>query len=71
MNTFSDNGRKPPFPVILSPLEGQNLANVAQKQIISEHSSNIKCVYTKFELDCLNTFSDAMVGNHFQTFCGH
>ena len=40
--TFSDNGRKPPFSVILWPLEGQNLANVGQKWINSEHSPN-KC----------------------------
>ena len=42
MNTFSDNGRKPPFSVILCPLEGQNMANVAQKWTNSEHSPN-KC----------------------------
>ena len=40
--TFSDDGRKPPFSVILWPLEGQNLANVAQKRIKSEYSP-IKC----------------------------
>ena len=37
--------------------EGQNLANVAQKRINSEHTPNIS-VDTKFELDCGNTFSD-------------
>ena len=42
LNTFSDNGHKPPFSVILWPLEGQNLAYVARKQINSEHSPN-KC----------------------------
>ena len=40
VNTFSDNGWKPPFSVILWPLEGQNLANMAQKRINSEHSPN-------------------------------
>ena len=40
--TFLDDGRKPLFSVILGPLEGQNLANMAQKQIRSEHSPN-KC----------------------------
>ena len=40
MNTFSDNGWKPPFSVIFWPLEGQNVATMAQKQISSEHSSS-------------------------------
>ena len=38
MNTFSDNGQKPPFSVILWPLEGQN-----QKLIHSKHSPNKLC----------------------------
>ena len=42
--TFSGNGWKPPFSVILWPPEGQNFVNVAQKRIISEHLSN-KCVH--------------------------
>ena len=42
--TFSDIGQKPPFSVIFWPLEGRNLANVAQKRINSEHSSN-KCTH--------------------------
>ena len=42
--TFSDNGRKPTFSVILWPLECQNLANLAQKWISSEHSPN-KCTH--------------------------
>ena len=33
VNTFSDNGRKPLFSVILWPLEGQTLADMAQKRI--------------------------------------
>ena len=44
MNTFPDNGRKPPFLVILWPLDDQNLANVTKKQINSEHSPN-KCTH--------------------------
>ena len=40
--TFSDIGQKPPFSFILWPLEGQNLANVAEKRINSEHSHK-KC----------------------------
>ena len=43
-STFSDNGRKPPFSIILWPSESQNLANVAQKQINSEQSPN-KCTH--------------------------
>ena len=43
MNTFSDNGQKPPFSVILWLQVGQNLANVAQQN--SEHSPQ-KCIYT-------------------------
>ena len=63
MNTFSDNGRKPSFSVILGPLEGQNLANMAQKRITVTSEPwvpNIHpiSVHTKFELDCVNTFSD-------------
>ena len=34
------NAEKSPFRAILWPLDGQNLANVAQKRINSEHSSN-------------------------------
>ena len=46
----------PSFSVIFWPLAGQTLAKVAQKLIKSEHSPN---KYThKFELDCINTFSD-------------
>ena len=102
-DTFSIDGRKPPFSVILWSQEGRNLANVAKKHINSEHSRN-KCthqvwsglreyfswwrsettifshfvakiratspksesflntdltsVHHKFELDCVNTFSD-------------
>ena len=37
VDTFPNNGSKPPFSAILWPLEGQNLANVVKKQIISEH----------------------------------
>ena len=37
MNTFSDDGQKPPFSAILRPLEGQNLAKMAPKRINSEH----------------------------------
>ena len=38
VNTFSDNSQKPTFSVIFFlPLEGQNLANMAQKRINSEH----------------------------------
>ena len=44
LNTFSDNGRKPWFSVILWLLEGQNLVNVAQKRINSEHTPN-KCTH--------------------------
>ena len=40
MNIFLDNGQKPPYSVILWTLEGQSLANVAQKWINSEHSLN-------------------------------
>ena len=40
MNTFSDDGRKPPISVILWSLEGHNLANVAKKQINCEDSPN-------------------------------
>ena len=40
VNTVSHNGWKPPFLVILSPLEGQNLANVVQRGINFEHSPN-------------------------------
>ena len=43
-DTFSDDGRKPPFSVILWSQEGRNLANVAKKQINSEHSHN-KCTH--------------------------
>ena len=39
-DTFSDNGRKPPFLVILWSQGGRNLANVAKKQINYEHSHN-------------------------------
>ena len=42
--TFSDIGQKPPFSVILWLLEGQNLASMAKKQIVSEHSPN-KCYH--------------------------
>ena len=42
MNTFPDNSQKPQFSAILWPLEGHNLANMAKKQINSEHSPN-KC----------------------------
>ena len=42
MNTFSNNGQKPQFSVILWPQEGQNLASMAKKW--------------KFELDLVNTF---------------
>ena len=42
MKTFSDNGWKPKFSVIVLPLEGQKLANMAQKQITTGHSTN-KC----------------------------
>ena len=38
--TYSDNGRKPPFSVILCPLGGQTFVSVAQRRINSEHSSN-------------------------------
>ena len=31
VNTFSDNSQKPLIQDIFGPLEGQNLANVAQK----------------------------------------
>ena len=55
-DTFSAYGGKPLFSVILWPLEGQNLVNVAKKQTISEHSP--KKYSTKFELDSLNNFSD-------------
>ena len=56
MNTFSDNGLKPPFSVILWPIEGQNLANVAKNHIKSEHSPD---KYThQFEVDCMTTLSD-------------
>ena len=45
MNDFSDNRQKPPFSVIsFWPLEGQNLANVAQNLFNSEHSPN-KCTH--------------------------
>ena len=44
MKPFSDNGQKPPFSLILWPLEGQNLANVAQQQINSEHTLD-KCAH--------------------------
>ena len=30
VKTFSDNSKKPPFSVIYLPLEGQNLADMAQ-----------------------------------------
>ena len=47
-NTFSDNGRKPPFRLIFGkkmwPLRCQNWANIAQQQINSEHSPN-KCIH--------------------------
>ena len=56
MNTFSANGRKLPFSVILRPLEGQNLANMGQKRINIWHSHK-KCVHAKFALDSLNIFS--------------
>ena len=54
MTTFSDNGREPPFSVVLWPLDCQNLA-VAKNHINSENSLG---VHTKFEMDCMNTFSD-------------
>ena len=44
--TCSDNGRKPELSVILWPIEGQNLANVAQKWVNSEHS---RIMYTPAE----------------------
>ena len=56
VNTFSDNDRKPPFSVILWPLEGQNLANMAKnKSILNTHPISVNA---KLELDCMNTFSD-------------
>ena len=42
--TFSDNG--------------QNFANVAQERINFQHSTHTMSVHTKFELDCVNNFSD-------------
>ena len=36
--TFPDIGEKPPFSVILWPLGGLNLVNMAHKRINSEHS---------------------------------
>ena len=51
--TFSDNGRKPPFSVILWPLEGQR--SPKSKSILNTHPLS---VHTKFEMDCVNTFSD-------------
>ena len=54
--TFSDDGRKPLFSVILWLLEGQNLANLPQSEsILNTHSIS---VHNKCELDCVNTFSD-------------
>ena len=44
IHTFSNNGRKPPFLVILRPIEGQNLANVLKKQLIPGNSPN-KCTH--------------------------
>ena len=41
VNTFPDNGRKPPFSAILWSKEGQNLANVTKKQIDYEQSPNM------------------------------
>ena len=53
VNTSPDNGRKPPFSVIYWPLEGQNWANIDQKQINSEHSTN-QCI----EIDWVIIFPD-------------
>ena len=42
VDILSETGWKPPFSVILWPLGGQNLSNIAKKQPNSEHSFN-KC----------------------------
>ena len=69
--TFSDIGQKPPFSVILWPLEGQNLANVAQKRINTEHSSN-KCTHQVWIGLHTCTLFQIMVGNYrFRSFYGH
>ena len=59
-NTFSNNGQKPPFSVILWPPEGRNLANVAKKLINSEHSPN-KCTPN---LNWIGEYIQIMVGKH-------
>ena len=56
VDTFPENGRKPPFSVILWPLEGQNLGNMAKsKSFLNTHPIS---VHTKFGMDCVNTFPD-------------
>ena len=67
MNAFSDNGRKAPFSVILWPLEDQNLTNVAQKQMNSEHSPN-KCtheIFTGLREYFLRWWSETTIFGHF------
>ena len=56
VNTFPDNGLKPPFSVLLWPLEGQNLANIAKNASIL--NTRPISIHTKFELDCMNAFSN-------------
>ena len=46
VNTFLDNGRKPPCSVILWPLEGHNLAKVTQKKsILNTHPISVHQVW--------------------------
>ena len=56
VNTFPDNSLKPPFSVLLWPLEGQNLANMAKNTSIL--NTRPISIHTKFELDCVNAFSN-------------
>ena len=50
--------------------EGQNLANIAKKQInANQHSAT--SVEHKFELDCVNTFSDNGWKPPFSVICGN
>ena len=60
--TISDNDRKPPFSVFLWQLQGQNGANMVQKRINSEHSSN-KCTHQVW-IGLREYVFPMMVGNH-------
>ena len=61
---FSDNGRNSPFSAILWPPQGQNLANLAKKQINFERWPF--SVHTKFDLHKYVFRSEATILTHFK-----